>query len=94
MKVIGLNQIKEFCDSHADVRKQFNTWLCEVEDAQWNTPHDVKERFVNASFLKDNRVIFNLKGNSYRLDTKISYKNQLVFIKRIGTHSEYSKWKF
>lgn len=51
-------------------------------------------RFPHASILSENRVIFNIKGNRYRLEVKVSYVAQVIFIKRIGTHAEYSKWTF
>lgn len=94
MKVVGLNHIEEFCRRYADARSQIASWLQEVEDANWQTPSEIKERYPHASFLADNRVVFNVKGNKYRLDTKISYKNQVVLIKRIGTHADYDRWKF
>ena len=71
-----------------------DAWVSEVEEAEWETPNDIKRRYAHASFLANNRVIFNLKGNKYRLDTKISFKNQVVLVVRIGTHEEYSTWKF
>ena len=94
MRVIGKQQLEDFKQRHADVRSQIDAWICEAEEAQWASPHDVKERYVTASFLADNRVVFNLKGNRYRLDVKISYESQIVFVKRIGTHAEYDKWTF
>ncbi|MEE9168204.1 MAG: type II toxin-antitoxin system HigB family toxin [bacterium] len=94
MKVVGREILEKYCLRHADLRESTNAWLCEAEEAQWQTPLDIKRRFVNASFLADNRVVFNLKGNKYRLDTKVSFKNQVVLIKRIGTHAEYNSWKF
>jgi mRNA interferase HigB len=93
MKVVGRNVLDEFGQTHADVSSQINSWLCEVEDAKWQSPADLKRRYPHASILSDNRVIFNLKGNHYRLETKISYTMQIVFLKRMGTHAEYSKWK-
>ncbi len=94
MNIAGLTILNEFGKRHADVGSLLKIWVHEVEEAQWQTPTDIKTRYVHASFLADNRVIFNLKGNKYRLDVKVSYKNKIVFIKRIGTHAEYSKWKF
>ena len=93
MKVVGRNVLDDFGQTHADVSSQINSWLCEVEDAQWQSPADLKRRYPHASILSDNRVIFNLKGNNYRLETKISYALKIVFVKRMGTHAEYSKWK-
>lgn len=94
MKVVGREALELFCRKHADVRAQVNAWIAEAEDAEWRTPNDIKARYAHASFLADNRVIFNLKGNRYRLDVKISYTTQVVFVKRIGTHEEYNSWKF
>jgi len=58
---------------------------------QWKTPSDVKKSYANASILKNGRIVFNIKGNSYRLIVRINYEKQWVFIRFIGTHSEYDK---
>jgi mRNA interferase HigB len=94
MKVVGREELDKFARKHADVRGHIDAWFCEVEEAAWQTPNDIKRRYSHASFLANRRVIFNLKGNRYRLDTKVSFKNQVVLIVRIGTHEEYSTWKF
>lgn len=94
MTVVGKELLFEFGKIHSNVRSQLSAWLYEVEDAEWRTPNDIKARFAHSSFLADNRVVFNLKGKKYRLDTKINYQAKVVLIKRIGTHAEYSKWKF
>jgi mRNA interferase HigB len=94
MKVVGRKHLDDFATRHADVRSQIDAWRCEVEEAKWASPNDIKARFASASFLADNRVVFNLKGNKYRLDTKVSYKSQVVLIMRIGTHAEYKNWEF
>ncbi|MEK6572543.1 MAG: type II toxin-antitoxin system HigB family toxin [Bacteroidota bacterium] len=94
MRLVGLILIQEFAKRHADVKPQVESWVSEAQSATWRSPADVKARFPTASFLRDNRVIFNLKGNKYRLDTKISYETQILLVKRVGTHAEYSKWEF
>jgi mRNA interferase HigB len=94
MRLVGLLLLEEFAGRHADVRPAIDAWVREAEDAKWRSPKEIKARYASASFLSDNRVMFNLKGNSYRLEVKISYESQVVLIKRIGTHAEYSKWKF
>lgn len=94
MKVVGIGKLEDFRQRHADARSQVDAWLHEAAAAQWRTPHDIKARYVQASFLADNRVVFNIKGNRYRLDVKISYENQVVVIVRIGTHAEYDSWSF
>src|SRR6266849_4635870 len=94
MRVVGRIRLEEFASQHADVRAQLDAWLCEVEEADWKAPSDVKVRFPSASILSDERIVFNLKGNRYRLEVKFSYAVKTVLIKGIGTHAEYSKWTF
>lgn len=92
MKVVGRNVLGEFGRSHADFLSQAKYWLREAESAEWRSPKDIKHRYTHASILSDNRVIFNLKGNKYRLLAKINYIVGVILIKRVGTHAEYSKW--
>ena len=94
MNVIGKKRLEEFKKEHSNVRAQINSWLCEAEETNWTCPNDVKKRYASASILANNIVVFNLKGNTYRLAVKINYDKQTVLIKKIGTHAEYSKWKF
>ena len=93
MQVIGLLALQDLKNRHADVKTQVDAWLSEVEIAQWDSPQNIKLRYPSASFLSDNQVIFNLKGNKYRLLAKIDYKHKTILIKKSGTHAEYSKWK-
>jgi mRNA interferase HigB len=90
--VVGLDILDAFCRRHADAAEQLRAWLAEVKDAHWTTPLELKERYHRASTLKDNRVVFRIKGDAYRLLAKVSYKNQVVRIEKIGTHAEYDKW--
>jgi mRNA interferase HigB len=92
MRLVGKEILAQFAKEHADIRGPLNAWVVEVEEATWTGPADIKARYPNASFLSDNRVIFNIKGNTYRVDTKVSYEITVVLVKRIGTHAEYSKW--
>jgi mRNA interferase HigB len=92
--VVARERLEKFAAKHADARPQIDAWLCEVEEADWRTTNDIKARFPSASLLAENRVVFNLKGNKYRLDAKIGYEGQVVLVMRIGTHAEYSKWSF
>jgi mRNA interferase HigB len=94
MRVVGKELLVMFGMSHSDAASAIASWLHEAEDAQWKRPLDVKQRYAHASMLSQNRVVFNLKGKDYRLLTTISYKHQVVFIERIGTHAEYSTWDF
>ena len=93
MKIIGSKIISTFSRRHADARSSIQAWYHEVKEANWKTPLELKERYPHASILPDNRIIFNIKGNKYRIDTKVSYKHLSVRVIRIGTHSGYSKWR-
>lgn len=92
MKVLGKEKLDEFANEHSDVRGQLAAWIAEAESESWKSPAEIRARYATASFLSDNRVIFNIKGNRYRLEVKIAYKSGVVLVKRIGTHAEYSKW--
>ena len=94
MKVIGLLKLYKFLENHTDCEQQVFAWIAEVKEAVWTTPNDIKARYVSASFLADNRVVFNIKGNNHRLDTKVYYQRQVVMIMRMGTHAEYDGWRF
>ena len=83
-----------FIKSHADVEGPILAWLNEAEDAHWPKPNDIKKRYASASFIGNNRVVFNIKGKKYRLDVKVAYETKTVLIVRIGTHAEYNSWKF
>ena len=94
MRVVSRPILEQFVKTHVEVRPAADAWLREAMTASWRTPAEVKARYVSASFLAGNRVIFNLKGNKYRLDTQIAYQTGVVMVKRIGTHAEYNRWTF
>lgn len=91
MKLVGRDILEEFIVRYADARGQMTSWVAETEAATWQSPQDIKVRYASASFLSDNTVIFNIKGNSYRLEAKIAYKTSVVMVVWVGTHAEYSK---
>jgi mRNA interferase HigB len=92
MKLIGKQILNRFKEQHADSRSQIESWEAEVEEAQWSTPADLKQRYPKASILKDQYVVFNVCWNKYRLLVRVSYKNGIVLIQKIGTHKEYDNW--
>jgi mRNA interferase HigB len=92
MKLLGIQILHEFVEKHADARSQIDSWRAEIEEAQWDTPNELKNRYPKASILKDRNVIFDICGNKYRLWTQISFQNKVVLIKNIDTHKEYDKW--
>lgn len=94
MQLLGLLKLDDFKRRHADARRPLDAWRIEAERAQWEGPQDVKSRYPSASFLADNQVIFNIKGNTYRLVIKAKYQNGLILIEWVGTHADYDKLKF
>jgi len=94
MKLLGLPKLEKFQRKHADASGPLEAWRADVETAQWGGPQDIKNRYNSASFLGDNRVIFNIKGNTYRLVVKVKYERDIVVIEWIGTHAEYDKKDF
>lgn len=94
MRLLGLLLLEEFKKAHANAQGPLNAWQTEVENAAWSHPGDIKLRYRNADFLADNRVIFNIKGNTYRLVVKVRYQNGLVVVEWVGTHAEYDKKRF
>ena len=92
MKLLYKKLLHDFKEKHADARSQIESWEVEVEEAQWNTPNDLKKRYPKASLVKNQRVIFDICRNKYRLLVQVSYKNGIVLIQKIGTHKEYDNW--
>lgn len=91
--MVGVDALVAFAKKHADAESPLQAWLAEAKDAEWRTPQDVKDRYAHASILAGDRVVFNVKGNDYRLLVRISYVVGIVRVERIGTHAEYDKWK-
>lgn len=90
MKIVGTSRLDEFCLKHPLTRSWVKSWLAECKAANWHVPTDIKQRYPSASFLQDNVVIFNVKGNDYRLVTQIAYKTSVIVVKWIGSHQAYS----
>ncbi len=92
MRVIALSTLKKFWEEspeYLDAIDQTLAWYRHSLKANWASPADVKQDFRNASILKDGRVVFNIAGNKYRLVVWINYQYQVVYIRFIGTHSQY-----
>jgi len=94
MKVLGRDKIEKFSKKHSNAKGALNAWFSEAENSDWKTSQDIKNRYGSADFLANNKVIFNIKGNHYRLVVKVRYQNGIVVIDWVGTHSEYDKVKF
>src|SRR3954469_14397829 len=89
MRVIALKQIRDFCKTHPRATQPLLAWAEEARLAQWRTPQDIRQRYSSASFLGRNRVVFNIKGNEYRLVVAVAYRFRAVYVKFIGTHAAY-----
>ena len=91
MRVIAKKTLREFWESHADSAEALKSWYYEADKATWKTPNDIKSEYPSASILEDNRFVFNIKGNHYRLIVRINFEVQIIWIRFIGTHAEYDK---
>ena len=90
MKIVGRNLLDSFCAKHTDAKRWIENWLSDAEAATWTKPQDLKDRYASVSFLGANVVIFNVKGNEYRLEVVCAFKTGVVSVKWIGTHAEYN----
>lgn len=93
MRLIKIKTLIDFFKKHPQAEQPLKAWVLEVKKAKWQTPQDVKNLYRSADIIQDNRVIFNISGNKYRLIVKINYHCGVVYIKFIGTHAEYDKIK-
>jgi len=93
MQIVGRDKLDEFAGEHTDAKSWIDNWIADTKLAEWKTPQDIKNSYASASFLVDNVVIFNVKGNRYRLEVLVAYKTKTAVILRISTHAEYSKSK-
>jgi mRNA interferase HigB len=97
MRVIARKTLRRFIGTlagHKDqraVKSALDSWFHEVLGAEWRSPADVLRAYANASIVGSERVVFNIKGNSYRLVVAINYEHQIVFVKWIGSHAAYDK---
>jgi len=91
VRVMTRKAINDYCNTYKETSTQLQAWYHEVKNAQWNNPQDVRARYSNASIIKGNRIVFNIKGNKYRLVTKVNYQMNVVYIRFFGTHNEYTK---
>ncbi|GHT03675.1 toxin RelE [Bacteroidia bacterium] len=91
MRVIAKRILREFWESHPDCEQQLKSWFREASNAEWKDPNQIKQEYPSASILNDNRIVFNIKGNTYRLIVKINYDYQMLWIRFVGIHAEYDK---
>ena len=91
MRVIAKRTLREFWEKPdcVDAEQPLKAWYSEARNADWKKPQDIKEQYRQASYLKDNRVVFNIAGNKYRLIVRINHPFGIVYVRFIGTHKQY-----
>ena len=91
MRIVTYKKIQEFSAKHSDSLKALNFWYHTVTKKEWYTFSDLKKDFNSADYVVNHRVVFNIKGNKYRLVAIVSFNAKKVYIRFIGTHTEYDK---
>ena len=89
MRIISKRKLRAFWERHADAKEPLLAWYREVVKEDWDTPAKVKEKYRSASIVGGSRVVFNIKGNAYRLVVRINYPGRIVYLRFVGTHAEY-----
>jgi len=91
VRVIAKKTLRDFWSHYPDCEQQLKAWYQEAEESNWKGPNDIKQDYPSASIIGDNRIVFNVKGNRYRLIVRINYSYGMVWIRFIGTHRQYDK---
>jgi len=91
MRVISRRALKDCWTRRADAEQPLRAWYDDVKRAKWRVPSDIKSVYRNASFVGDNRVVFNIKGNDYRLVVAVNYATGIVYIRFVGSHAQYDR---
>lgn len=91
MRIIAKSTLKKFWDKHPDAEQPLRAWHDEAKKAEWNNFQDIKSQFKSASIVGNDRIVFNIKGNDYRLVILILFRKGKIFIRFVGTHKEYDK---
>ncbi|MDZ7737910.1 MAG: type II toxin-antitoxin system HigB family toxin [Bacteroidales bacterium] len=93
MRIVKTGTLQDYCreSRYRNARKALQAWIFEVKYSKWNNSAELKLKYKNASIISSKRVVFNIKGNEYRLIVDIEYKMKIVFIVWFGTHKEYEK---
>jgi len=91
MRIVSLKRLISFSATHADAKGPLDAWYHEIKHESWGSPTAIKARYPSADILPGNRVVFNIKGNKYRLIVRINYAAGVVYIRFVGTHAEYDR---
>ena len=91
MRIISRRRLVEFWETHPDAEQPLRAWYTEAKKASWKSPVEIKAIYRSVSILSNNRVVFNIKGNTYRLIVIVEYSQGKMFIRFVGTHAEYDR---
>ena len=93
MRIIAFRTLREFFEKpeYSDSETSLRAWYHDAKTAEWKNPNELRQHYKNASFVGEGRVVFNIKGNDYRLIVAIDYEFQVIFVRFIGTHKQYDK---
>lgn len=91
MRIIALSTLRAFWAKHPDAEIPLRSWHALASRAHWKTPADIKAAYRNASFVADRRVVFNIKGNDYRLVVAVRYDRGLMYVRFVGSHRQYDR---
>jgi mRNA interferase HigB len=91
VRIIAISTLRHFWEVNRDAEEPIKAWYQEARAADWATPHQVKSMYQSASVLGDNRIVFNIAGNKYRLVVKFNYAYRIGYVRFIGTHAEYDR---
>ena len=93
MRIIAQRTLREFWKQpgHRDAEQPLKAWYAEARNAAWRTPADIKTQYGSASIVGDNRVVFNIAGNKYRLVVQFHYNAGIGYVRFVGTHKEYDQ---
>ena len=91
MNVISYKAISHYCQTNANAEQALKTWFKTVSKAEWKDLNELKKDYPAADYVGDNRIVFNIKGNHYRLVARVVFEYKRVMVKWIGTHAEYDK---
>lgn len=91
MRIIARRTLREFWEQYPDAEEALRAWYHDAKQAEWRTPSEIRQTYANASFIANNRIVFNIRGNKYRLIAALNYDYGILYIRFVGTHNAYDQ---
>jgi len=91
VQIVARRTLRAFWERHADAEQPLRAWYHDVRKADWRSPADVKRVYPNASIIGENRIVFNIGGNKYRLVVAVNYPYRMCYVRFVGTHQAYDR---